>query len=658
MKEEPVSLRLVRLGIYALAFTPLFFWTPLQYYFESTKTFFIMGVSECIFVFFVWSLFLHPPIGYRANRVGKALVVFLLVLSLSAFFGSDPVLSFWGSLDRMAGVLLWIHLVLIFFVVSSVFRTAQDWKPFFLLSTIVGVLVSTVHLFSFAGIDLLSSTHSGSTIGNSTFFGAYLLFQICFSLVLATQSVGRLRVMSAIATAVLILALFLSTAQASIGAFLGSLVLFLSLFLIVKGKTRGIQQIGWCMLGILGLSFLVALLSLADPTSWIRETFVSRSNGGRFVVWNIAWQALQEHPWLGWGLENFQTAFFQHYDSCLGSLPCGIEVWYDRAHNIILDVLVASGLMGLFSYLSIFALTLWTLWRSRFSGVIPLIVICALAGSLVQNLTGFDDGVTLLFWILLLSYAGLGESAHSPIKPVPVWFPMVATVVLPFGLFFSVIQPVLGNLAVDQVLLAQTSQERLSLYERAVNGSLLGIDMRRWYLARQTAGKVWKDMLSDPSQDNTEFLAELSLSETALVDTTSRAPNDLIALLHLGLLYHTEARFFNSAKFQDAETVLKKAIDLNPRNPHPLWALAAVFLDQSRIEEAVALTQAAVDLDPSVLESQIQRLIAVKFLGDQELFLRYANEAYALSSSLEDQIRLISNADVNQKRAQLIFELY
>ena len=45
------------------------------------------------------------------------------------------------------------------------------------------------------------------------------------------------------------------------------------------------------------------------------------------------------------------------------------EPWFDRVHDIIFDWLVAGGVVGLAAYLSIFAATLWELWRKNVSGM-------------------------------------------------------------------------------------------------------------------------------------------------------------------------------------------------------------------------------------------------------------------------------------------------
>jgi len=81
------------------------------------------------------------------------------------------------------------------------------------------------------------------------------------------------------------------------------------------------------------------------------ETFQTR-----LLLWKQALIIAGERPILGWGPENFSPAFEKHY------LP-RFEVWFDRAHNIFLDYLVQTGILGFLSYLSIFIVFYWKFMR-------------------------------------------------------------------------------------------------------------------------------------------------------------------------------------------------------------------------------------------------------------------------------------------------------
>ena len=100
-------------------------------------------------------------------------------------------------------------------------------------------------------------------------------------------------------------------------------------------------------------------ISLSDPTT-----------AARLFLWVIAVKGWEERPILGWGQENFPYIFAKHYDPGM----YGRAAWVDRAHDALtkdgsrvdrahdiffFDWLTAGGVLGLFTYLSIFCTAIW-----------------------------------------------------------------------------------------------------------------------------------------------------------------------------------------------------------------------------------------------------------------------------------------------------------
>lgn len=622
-----------------------------------------MALAEVIFVIFFWLSYQHPEFRKPLNLLEKIFLVFILALFVSLFFGADPTLSFWSSFDRMTGVLMWLHLFGVFLVISRVLRQEHDWHQFFLVTTIVGSVISLFHFLSFFYDGGHFFIQKASTIGNSTFFGVYLLFHIFLSFLLMTSRKDWLRTYAIFAMVVFLLAIFTSEAQAVIWSFIGSLVLLGALFLIISVNDRKKSYFGFTVLAILAVFFLFAFVSLFKSGSWLQEIIAERASGARFVVWDIAWQGIKERPIVGWGSENFSSVFFKYYNPCIGSPSCGVGM-FDRAHNKVLDMWIESGIVGLLLYLSLFVVLFIGLWRRYIHqhdiGVKCAIVTAGLAAYFVQNIINLDVSVTYLFWIILLAY---GSTLAFPIadRKEPkhkqhFYYLSIATILIPIAFFFFVLQPLRGNLAISQWFLATNSSERLSSYERAISLSPVSHEARRWYLARQSAGGAWIEQIKGrPIPSDTQ--KELLIVEKGLVDSTKNG-SSLFSYLHLGLVYHTQAKFFEANKFSDAEQILQLAVARNPNNQQPLWALAAVYLEQGKIPKALEMTERAVRLNPKVGQSHMQRLIAAKFAGDKKLIDQYAAEAIAVSPSSQAYVNLILAADLKKKKDQLIFELY
>lgn len=657
-----MSLRLCQWLLYSLTLTPLLVWRGLYYEFTTTEAFFVMGVVEVMVLCFIWAVHKDPQVRPRLGLVGKVFLAFVAILVLASAFGVDPTLSFWSSFDRLTGVAFWFHLLAIFVVGSGILRTPEDWRTLFLYSTLVGFLVSVLHLLSFTGFDGVWLVHRSATIGNSTFFAVYILFQLVFSFLLFVRTSWLWRAYAIFVAVVFAAALYTSEAQAVILSSVGGLVLVAALIGVRRGKAARI--VGVSIIAVLMLAFFIGFLGLFQPSSAVRQWFVEHSSGSRFALWEIAWKGIEDRPLIGWGSENFGMVFTRYYNPCFGSPSCGAQNVFDRAHNKVLDVLVETGAVGLLAYLAIFVAAIWSLWRRSWEPrdiLVPSIVTGALAAYVVQDLVALDVPLTLLFWVFLLLFADQTGStavlAEKKQRPMPLAVSVCATIFVFVVFFVSVIQPLRANLSVAQWFTADSDSERLAALNRATGLSWVGIDGRLAFMARQSAGKLWIDSIKGEAMTD-EAGEEMVLLYDRLLAFVQTHPQSLFAQTQLGFVLHTIGKFFDKDAFQAAEHVLQEAIDRYPNHPQPRWALASVYLEQGKTEQAIAMTQAALDLDPAVIESHIQRLIAVKFSQNQELFVRYAQEALAFSPESEAEIRLIYEAELAQKRDQLLFELY
>jgi len=86
----------------------------------------------------------------------------------------------------------------------------------------------------------------------------------------------------------------------------------------------------------------------------------------RFWVWDEAWKGFLDRPIFGWGPENFTPVFDKYFNPNFYVPGQSSETWFDRAHSIYFDYLVETGLVGLISYLAIFAVFYWGLVKKAF----------------------------------------------------------------------------------------------------------------------------------------------------------------------------------------------------------------------------------------------------------------------------------------------------
>lgn len=643
-------------------------------FYVTTKALYIFGLSELAFVFFLWAGYFCPRSWQRMSKISIVFFVFVITQVVAAIFGVDPWFSAWSNLGRMTGVFFLVHLAILFVVACNLLKTQKDWVRFFACSVGVALCVSALFLFAEIGVDVLFRSNSGSTLGNSTFLGTYLLFHIFFSAYLFFVGKGTwLRPFGAMAAVVLISTLLLTDARAATVSLFGGALLALCLWLIFVRQMRSQKRIGLILLGGLIVLFTAICILLFIPGSFIQDKFIDLATASRFVIWDMAWKGFMERPLLGWGPSNFETVALQFYNPCFGSDLCGLGFWTDRAHNIILDVLNESGVIGLAAYLGIFFAATCSLLRpstiQKNHWSVPVIFVSLLAAYFVQNLTAFDSPTSWLYLIFVLAFChavqqsdftqecerSLLETQYKRTLPI---IPIFATVILFFTFPFFVIQPFRGISSVKGAISASTMEEHLMMYERAMTISKVGIDFRRAHLAYQSARIMLNSSFESMQRVAPSAKTELALAERGLMDTISRAPNDLRAYISLSMVYRTQGRFFEKQKYEEARHVLLEAIELNPNNPYPYWALASVFLEQGKYVEGLELAQLVLDRNDGVYMSHIQRMIALKFMGDEELMEKIFQESVLSHPKLEKSLRSIISSNLAEDQMELLLSLY
>ncbi|HEX6387538.1 MAG TPA: O-antigen ligase family protein [Anaerolineae bacterium] len=124
---------------------------------------------------------------------------------------------------------------------------------------------------------------------------------------------------------------------------------------------------------------------------------------GRITLWTIAWELIQEHPWLGIGLDNFRLAYGRALD---------YEKWDTSVHsnNWYVETLVSFGLVGSLPFFVWQALLALDLIRTLRRSSVTQWQIAVAAGLVAYFIHGLLDyfllfnATALLFWLLVGSW--------------------------------------------------------------------------------------------------------------------------------------------------------------------------------------------------------------------------------------------------------------
>jgi O-antigen ligase len=103
---------------------------------------------------------------------------------------------------------------------------------------------------------------------------------------------------------------------------------------------------------------------VADPASWERLADFEQSNG-RSELFEVAWRMWQDHPVIGVGLGDFRV-HSSEYARALGPLEFAEFLTEERkyVHNVYLEILAETGIVGLLLFTTVLALCLRAAWRA------------------------------------------------------------------------------------------------------------------------------------------------------------------------------------------------------------------------------------------------------------------------------------------------------
>ena len=327
-------------------------------------------ITEIITASWVLLCTLDPAYIPTGKRLITAMSVWLLALIASTVFANSLFLSFFSTFERMMGLLTYVHLFFFFVVVSEVLRS-EDWENLLVCLFIAG-FISSLLAFYFRFERNLSGRVTG-LLGNPSFLASYTVSQIVITcLVLRGIWMSQYRKF-AFGIAVIALPLHFSVVFLS-GSRSGILSLIVGFFVVLLLLSVYNRQLRYWFLGSCAVT-AIAFFSIrtAGPVAnWLpselsylqrvfdvsinTETFLTRRN-----LWGVAWDAVCEHPLLGWGFEGFSFAFLKHYDPSMYK----DGLWYDNPHNIFLEWLINGGVLGLLGFTLCFGLSFFLLWKNK-----------------------------------------------------------------------------------------------------------------------------------------------------------------------------------------------------------------------------------------------------------------------------------------------------
>lgn len=607
----------------------------------------------------LWSFFFHTSIGVSLFLGFYALMQISGELMINQ--GGVRVDGTFGNAAYFAAYLL-VHIFLLLFYLSrDRLSRAGD---------ILGaVAIGAASFLAYYGSHIAKqgSAAVGNVGGTLVVVSLVLLIGSVALYVTSRRAIWSVRYVEPATYLLLILLdVFLLMKTATRGAILaltGGALLTAVLIALFEKRNTVARKIG--IGAVVGVCAVVGLFFLVRDTEFVRTdpvlsriASISLSEGmPRFTIWSIGLKAFTENPVLGYGQENFNYAFNTYYEPRMYAQ----EQWFDRAHNIFFDWLVASGLLGLLAYLSLYAYALWFIWKrndkngfltrllqrihivpdNSFTTTEKSILTGLLAGFLFQNIFVFDNIGTYILFFSLLAYlhtqhsVPLSDRVNQALTFRPEFVHRVVTPIIVVALLSSLyvlnVKPIqAGGSLIDALKLQGQgkNKEAYELFEQIFAKQTFASSE-----AREQLVQVAINIVNDPSADVALKQDYFNLAKEQLELQLQRVPDDARYNLFMGYLLN------RSRQSKEAIPFLERAIELSPKKQTMHFELGSAYLGIGANEKAYEIFKQAYDFEPRFKEAAVFAAAGALYIGKKDEATAILNQTYG--TTLVDDDRLV-----------------
>jgi tetratricopeptide (TPR) repeat protein len=416
---------------------------------------------------------------------------------------------------------------------------------------------------------------------------------------------------------------------------LAAAVLFLLFAFIWKGTGRRLK---WAaILAILLFGALSFAIFKNQSSGWVAKSpLLARLSSTsfaerRFVAWRADAAGMLDRPLLGWGLEHYREAFDLHAPARLfrGSKA---ENWDDRAHNVVLDVGITTGFLGLAAFVFFYGLvfvSLLRLWLRNRAALEHLSIAALLVAYLAQDMFIFDTVNTNGILFLVLAYAtylcrrlesnpqdNSLESTSTQKKLSPQGYLIVAVTagILFCACNYLVREPFESNRLMQNGIASSTVAGPPPDTARYIFRNSILDDFRRAEEYRTTGRFEVREALANYASELV-LTQEVPLQERvrvsrAALEALDRSiledPNDSRPYMYAASLSNRTIdviaesdRVAADAVADQALQYLQKAERLGPNRPRLFVERAQLFMHLGRTNDSIASLKKARDLDPA-----------------------------------------------------------
>ena len=635
---KDIAKALVYTGIFAIPFIVLIISNSLFFPFITGKNFTFRIIVEVVFA--AWIILAMYDAQYRP-KFSWILVSFLGLLGVmfvANMLGQHPLQSFWSNFERMEGYVTLVHTFMYMVVAGSVLNTHKLWDRYFNTIIVVAVLLAMYAFQQLAGEITINQGgwRLDGTLGNSAYMAIYTLFLsfITFYMLLRAKSTGMKCMYGALVLLFVYLLIQTATRGTAVGLVGGSFIAVSYIAIFAKGYPR-VRKIAFG--GLATLFLIVSLFVTFKESAFIQNnpyleriasiSFSEASN--RFNIWSMAFEGVKERPLLGWGQGNYNYVFNEYFRPELH----GQEAWFDRVHNIVMDWLIAGGVIGAIAYFSILLSAVYYLFvrpliqkgDESFTVIERGLLLGLLAGYTIHNIFVFDNIVSYIFYGTILAFIHARVATSIPsIQKARIDSRVTEQVVAPvvaiacaLCIYFVNVPNIQAASDVIKAFRTSNPEEMLQWFDSALSRNTFAKqeireqltqrgqsilqskdvpDAIKQKVAERIEVELLKQIEEKPGDARVHVFISAFYRSTGQVDKAREqlriarelSPNKQIIIFEQG---YTELQ---SGKYEDAANFFKQAYELGPdlQSVRTNYAMSAVYAGQLGLLDEIIQTDA------------------------------------------------------------------
>lgn len=630
-------------GLAMVFFTPLVFSASHFFKFNTPKIILVLSSVFLMSFLYLIERFRDDKFKIFLSPTNILVLFFVGVLALSSFLGLDSLNSFLGMSNTVPVIVL-LALGIFTLIMSSLVRGDRSAIKKILFAIFLSGVFSMI--FFYTGLPEPLGKIDGSTTGNSSYLGAFLIFAIGsgLSLVFLFKNIfNKIFTFAGLGFLIFNPLFFnkdflllkipfseiiekpLVLAGIANGAALGVFVMIAVsvLLFLVYSKNKKIKITGIILGAIFLFLVFLAGFSLVKEGSIVNKVFVENKTNNRLLAWNIARETWEQNPLLGIGPNNFVYSFEKFYSPDFYKKGYAIER-LTSPHNIFWEFMANTGTTGAFSYFVLFAFACFVLLHraiKKDDGFFEtkIILFGLLVGYLIHNFFVFDTVISYTCFFAILSCVsafggGFLFERNSKIllilKKVLI-FIFLVLIILAFKFFVLDLYKEsykMNRIMYKVVTMKDFAKEREGVSEISVFGGVM-----EYTLQAEKLFKLYQSSLSKIDDKNKiVFLSEIKSLVKNLDRLIEKQPNyadsylvssELLNLYLLaegkeGLFIKIDKNGYDRDIWNESFDKINKSLELNPSNPQNYMVLSQLYMIGSDFDKSFVYAKKYLEMAP------------------------------------------------------------